>query len=370
MASTGSPPRGTRRIPPSREPTSVVAALTDALGGHVDDTGHVVPVPGAEPVAWPQPSTLVLAGLGAALSGAGGLERLGLVIPPELRDGSGCGMALIAVAGDGDEAEPGRLRGRIWPVGDPVPSRTRPLQPIGAGVAAHVETLPPQRHGLVAAPYWVSLERDGTAPTVAALSVLPGRVATFVLQVTPGNLRSYQVHPSAGPGPSSSPDRLRRLELLQRLLLSGRLDVATPVARELAAAAAEDPFAGCLAGYALLRLGHHEELDQLTATLIEATGLCDAFILRAEHLAAAGRTEAAGQAFTDAVNAGIPAFGEGLTRLVEGLRSSPPAFPRSWLVRHIFQHHARGSMWSAFTPPRGLQAGELVISAADIGYAG
>ena len=48
------------------------------------------------------------------------------------------------------------------------------------------------------------------------------------------------------------------------------------------------------------------------------------------------------QAFTDAVNAGVPAFGEGLTRLVEGLRASSFVHPRGALVRHIFQRHVRG----------------------------
>ena len=51
-----------------------------------------------------------------------------------------------------------------------------------------------------------------------------------------------------------------------------------------------------------------------------------------------GATHAA-QAFMNAVSAGIP-FGEGLTRLVEGLRMAAFAHPRGALVRHIFQRHA------------------------------
>jgi hypothetical protein len=161
------------------------------------------------------------------------------------------------------------------------------------------------------------------------------------------------------------------METLQRLLLSGRLDGAPVLARELAAGAHEDPFAGCLAGYVLLRLGFHDELGDLTNEIVEvAPKLSDAYILRGEHEAAAGRSETAAQAFADAVNAGIPAFGEGLTRLVEGLRATAFNHPRGSLVRHIFQRHARGSMWSAFTPRRELTPGQLVITGADIGYEG
>jgi hypothetical protein len=39
-------------------------------------------------------------------------------------------------------------------------------------------------------------------------------------------------------------------------------------------------------------------------------------------------------------------------------------------VRYIFQQHARGSMWSAFTPRREFEPGRLVITGADIGYEG
>jgi hypothetical protein len=76
------------------------------------------------------------------------------------------------------------------------------------------------------------------------------------------------------------------------------------------------------------------------------------------------------QAFAQAVNTGIPIFGEGLTRLVEGLRASGFSHPRGTLVRHIFQRHARGLMWAAFTPLRALEPGRLVISGTDLGYEG
>jgi hypothetical protein len=164
---------------------------------------------------------------------------------------------------------------------------------------------------------------------------------------------------------------LRRQEHLERLLLSGALDGARPLGEELAQQAGRDPFAGLLAGYVLLRLGLHDQLGPLAAAILEAAPTSsDAYMLRGEAEARAGRRDAARQAFADAVNTGIPAFGEGLTRLVEGLRASRHDHPRGWLVRHIFRRHMRGSMWSAFSPSRRLRPGELVVWGVDLGYEG
>ena len=88
-------------------------------------------------------------------------------------------------------------------------------------------------------------------------------------------------------------------------------------------------------------------------------------MLRGECAAAAGTP--AKQAFAEAVSAGVPLFGEGLTRLLEGLRKHEIQHPRGAIVRFVFQNHMRGSMWSVFTPRR-FDPGTLVVTAADTGY--
>lgn len=351
---------------PAPEAASFIRTLADALGGSSSD-GHVVPVADAEPVAWAQPSTVVTAWVGAALHGASlpnGVEppRVG----PNEQD---AGIALYAVSGNGDPALLEGLCVRVWRAGEGVPEETTPLRPSAASVAAvAVAVEEPWAH-------WLSIEHgetDRNTATVVALPVLPGRVATVVAQVEPEQLlRLYQYHPAARPADSSTANRLRRLEHLQRLLLGGKLDGAEPLAKELAQVASDDPFAGLLAGYVLLRLGLHEELRDLATKIIAvAPKLSDAYVLRGECEAATGTREAANQAFADAVGVGIPAFGEGLTRLVEGLRASAFVHPRGALVRHIFQQHARGTMWSAFTPRTKLKPGRLVITGADTGFEG
>jgi hypothetical protein len=162
---------------------------------------------------------------------------------------------------------------------------------------------------------------------------------------------------------------MRRTEHLQRVLLGGRVDTAELLANEVAKGARDDPIAGCLAGYVLLRLGSYEPLDDIAAAVVEvAPKLSDAFILRAEHEAHNQNPDGRNQAVADAVSTGVPVFAEGLTRLVEGIRASGFFHPRGAVVRYVFQQHARGSMWSAFTPRGAFEAGRLAITGSDIGY--
>ena len=157
-------------------------------------------------------------------------------------------------------------------------------------------------------------------------------------------------------------------------MLAGRLAAIEPVARQLADSAADDPLAACLAGYSLLRLGYAADAGKIAdAVIAVAPTIADGYILRGEADAAAGNDARSRQAFTEAIGAGVPLFGEGLTRLVEGLRASNFLHPRAAIVRHIFQRHLRGTMWSVFVPSprngkRKLEPGQLVITGADTGF--
>jgi hypothetical protein len=229
-----------------------------------------------------------------------------------------------------------------------------------AGVVAPVEE---------AAPYWVAVTAKDAAPTVVPVQVLPGRLATLIIQVDGDRSRLFQYQPAIDPGATSSVSDLRRAEYLQRLLLAGRVDIAEPLARQVASAASSDPIAALVAGYVLLRLGHHQEVDGLASAVLGVTSAySDAYVLRGEYEACEGRSQSAAQAFTTAINTGIPVFGAGLTRLIEGVRANGLVHARTAMVRHIFERHARGSMWAAFTPLRGLQPGRPVISAVDLGF--
>jgi Caspase domain len=344
-----------------------VAELRDAIGGSTGEGETLVLGDGFPPLAWPQPSTLVTLAVGAAINPASApapLRKLALELPAGLAD-SESGVAVYAVAGgSGEGADMVKaVRVRLWRAGVSIPTEKKAieLQELRPGLGGHIFTA---EHGS----YWLSLEHGEKAPPpVVALTVLRGRLATVVAQVEPEGLRLYQYHPTLAAGPTSEPTALRRLEYLERSLLGGRLDAAKELTGEIAKTAAEDPFAGCLCGYVLLRLGMYDELRDVIETVIAAApDLSDVYVLRGEHAAATGGTVGR-QSFADATAAGIPVFAEGLTRLVEGLRAHGLQHPRAAIVRYLFQRHLRGSMWSVFTAGR-FEEGTLIVTGADTGF--
>ena len=337
------------------EPSPATLELLEAMGG-TQEAGRTLALPGREPMAWAQTSTLVAIALGNALDRKRGKASLGLR-PRRAPDGSTLRSGIVVcVVSETGALDPGGLAIRVWEAGDTIPADPESLRKVRENL---VEVVAPREPGR----YWVSLERAGEGrPLVFAVTVLHDRLATIVVQVTAG-IRLFQHHPATdADAPRSDP---RSVEYLERMLLSGRLDGARELGLELAATS--DPFVGCLCGYVLLRLGLFEELHELTARLLEqAPKLSDAFILLGEHADATGTTEAK-QAFAEAVAAGVPVFAEGLTRLLEGLRAHDVVHPRAAIVRYVFQNHVRGSMWSVCAPRR-FTPGTLLVTGADIGY--
>jgi hypothetical protein len=335
--------------------------LAEAIGGRYDTESHAVVFPGkGEALEWAAPSTIVAVALGKALTGKS--ESSLIAAPAETIKAGESGVAFYGVE---SSAPLDGLRVRMWPAGAVIPRRPRPLKISAARTVSFVKDAKP-------GPHWLSIEQ-GDAQTVIALPVLEGRLATVIAQFSEKRQRVYQFHPRTKADASSTPERLRRVEHLQRLLLGGRIDGAHDLAKNLAAVAAEDPFAGVLAGYVLLRIGVFDGLSELADAVVSAAPqLSDPYILRGEHVAHGPPPDLAArdQAFAQAVNSGVPAFGEGLTRLVEGLRVSGLVHPRGALVRHIFQQHARGLMWAAFSPLRPLEPEQLVINGSDLGYEG
>jgi hypothetical protein len=229
------------------------------------------------------------------------------------------------------------------------------------GLAAYAARVEP-------GPYWIAINHGAKVPQVAPLAVLRGRLTALVVQVEADGLHSLLYMPALQPSATNEPAALRRLEHLQRALRAGRLEAARAIIEHVATTAADDPFAGCLAGYALLRQGLQTEMRGPVEAAVEAASeLSDPLILRGEYAAATGGT-ASRQSFVDAIAAkNLPIFAEGLTRLVEGLRANDVLHPRAAIVRYLFQQHVRGSMWSMFNPRR-WEEGTRVVTGADTGF--
>ena len=349
---------GEEEAPPSLEPPPLpddVRPLAEAAGAKIDPDG-IVTLNGEKLIS-PRRTTMLALAAGAAHHGDESGTWLGLDLP---QSKGGSVPPYLVVVLDGPDVE--RTTVRVWPGGDPVPRKTISPQLVAEDVATVVAPVAGEGG------HWLSIEPRDDWPMIFALTLLPGSPSLVVAHLEQERTRIFQFLLTG------KVDVLRIAEQAQRLILAGRLAAIEPIARELAGNAADDPLAACLAGYSLLRLGHAADAGEIAdAVIAVAPTISDGYILRGEAAAAAGNDARSRQAFTEAIGAGVPLFGEGLTRLVEGLRASNFLHPRAAIVRHIFQRHLRGTMWSVFVPrprdgKRRLEPGRLLITGADTGF--
>jgi hypothetical protein len=332
-----------------------VRPLAEASGAEIDSDG-VVAFNGEKLIA-PQRTTMLALAAAAAHYGDANGTWLGLDLPQE-RDGGAPPYVVVLL--DGADVE--RTKVRVWPAGDPVPPETKSPRLAAESVASMVERVDDEGG------HWLSIEAGDDAPMVFALTLLRGLPSLVVAHLEQDRTRIFQFLLTGKVGV------LRIAEQAQRLVLAGRLAAIEPVARQLARSAEDDPLAACLAGYSLLRLGHAADAGKVAdAVIAVAPTIADGYVLRGEAAAAEGNDARSRQAFADAIATGVPLFGEGLTRLVEGLRASNFLHPRAAIVRHVFQRHLRGTMWSVFVPrtrngERRLEPGRLLITGADTGF--
>ena len=349
---------GENEPPPALESPQLsndVRRLAEASGAKIDADG-VVELDGETLIA-PRRTTILALAAAAAHRGEKGGAWLGLDFPK--RHGSRVPPHVVVVL-DGQHVT--KTTVRLWRAGEPIPAETASPRRVATGVASMVVAA--EDDGA----HWLSIESGDDAPMVFALTLMHGLPPLVVAHLEANRTRIFQFVLSG------NFSVFRTAEHAQRLVLAGRLAAIEPVARELASSAADDPLAACLAGYSLLRLGYPEDAGKAAdAVIAVAPELADAWVLRGEAAAAASNDARARQAFADAIAAGIPLFGEGLTRLLEGLRASGYFHPRAAVVRHLFQRHLRGTMWSVFVPrPHGderkLAPGQLLITGADTGF--
>jgi hypothetical protein len=342
-----------------------VQDLVEAIGAPVHDDNTVEASTSAGRVAAPELSTILTLAAGAALTGgveeAENLKRLGLGEARKALDANAESGLYVVVGHASTEAETTRqyfegLKLRFWQIGQPVPESA-----FSAKICAGAPAVAEFAASAEANAYWFSLQTPGAEPIVVGLALLPKRLTLLTIEVQPELTKIFQYLPSLTPDTTSSGDVLRRVELLERVMLDGRLDAGHEVAQGLLARQLANPLAGCLAAYFYLRAGRATELEATVKNLATRfPGLSDVHVITGEFEAAAGQPAEAKAAFATAIEVGVPIFGEGLTRLLEGLRTYGIEHPRAELVRLIFERHMSGSMWSAWVPEESTP-GELLV---------
>jgi hypothetical protein len=167
-----------------------------------------------------------------------------------------------------------------------------------------------------------------------------------------GILTVLQYMPSLRADPSSDLAQFRRLELVQRCLAAGRLDLGHDTAVELLQDKWADPIAGCLGGYLMLKLGKAQELETAVSNMMGMyPELSDSHVLEAEFHSAHQRPEAAERAASDALEAGLPIVADGISRLLDYPGSFRLMNDNAKLAAHVFDNRVKGALWSLWAPP-------------------
>jgi hypothetical protein len=350
--------------PPATPASRVMQELLATTGGDVRPDNTIEVSEAAGPIASPRISTILTLAGGVAAHDrrdASGLGRLGLKafkedIPADAESGL---YLLIGIDRDDPDDAERRLEAlklRTWTFDDPVP-RTVARPSAVAAVRGIGELALPTNVGT----RWLAVEPLDGDPVVFALANLPERFTMLTLVFEENQRRGFQYMPSLSPDESTKPGGLRRLELMQRLLVRGSLEAGAEVAVELLRGEKVDPLAGCLGAYIFLRQGRVDELRKTVRKLLRAyPELSDCHVLQGELEASAGRDAQAKRAFEQAIQAGVPLFGEGLTRLLEGLQKYELEHPRAKIVESVFRNHVSGSLWSVWTPKKFRPGRKLV----------
>ena len=250
-----------------------------------------------------------------------------------------------------------QIRLRLWALDEPVPDQAESPSPLPsvAGLAQFSRAAEP-------GPHCLAVEAPGADPVVFMLAMLPQRITMLVFHFrADGGARVFQYLPSRQPDGSTDPRTVRRLELIQRFYLNGRLDYAYETAQDLLQGKWEEPIAGCLGGYLLLKQGKGAELAGPASNMVVFyPQLSDGYVLQGE--AAESSAQAGRERFVAALDHGFPIFGDGLVRLSQAVGRYNIEHPRVPLLRDIMGDRAPGMLWSAWVPEH-LESGRPLTEA-------
>ena len=199
--------------------------------------------------------------------------------------------------------------------------------------------------------YWLAVQPRKRKPNVFALKLLPGRDTILIFHVNAkGESRIFQYLLPFTDAPIE-PDDLRRLDLMQRFYLTGRLDHAYEFARSLVESEMNEPTALCLLGFLLLKFGRWYEAGRVADQVVKSFNqLSDGYVLTSEWEASRGNHQAASDACRAALDRGLPIFASGLNYLFYRVRNHHVEHTRRSLLENMFKHRVRAMMWSAWTP--------------------
>lgn len=231
-------------------------------------------------------------------------------------------------------------------------------------------------------PHWLSLGSRNGIDLLVPVAVLPGFVTLVIMtRDIDGSTDLHQYMswlPEFGtvpthviPGKLIDPDpslnwrgarfgAIRRIELMQRYVASGRVTPTLADVNQLLWDKWQDPIAGCLGGYLLIRMGMHADLQIPARNLTtHFSGLPDSHVLMGAWHEALGEENAAIAAYLAALNNGVPLFRDGLMLLRAAINRFGLTHWRAPLLADLIERVPSGVLWSSASElPASLTTGD------------
>jgi hypothetical protein len=332
----------------------------------VQRDGTVEPSESVGHAAFLKLSTVLALAAGASIEGeqAGYGHKLRRLDIPAFQSTAAAANGVMLVFGD-EHLDPEswtHTEVRWWPLGyeallDGEKAQQLPQMPAVAHASLRLDP----------GPYWLWLRLAEHEDLVMPTVVLPGRVTLIV--VTREADRSVEVHQyqplvdlaasSVGAVPEDWKSRdpsfgmsrfaaMRRIELMQRSIMHGRITPTMPDIDMLLLDKWIDPVAGCLGGYLAVRMGRTDDLEVATRNLVTYFGeLPDSHVLRGMYLESRPALGSARDAFSEALERGLPIYRDGLVLLGAAIRRWEIFHPRVELVTALLSTVPAGALWSA-----------------------
>lgn len=209
--------------------------------------------------------------------------------------------------------------------------------------------------------YWLSIESENkTEPLILSVAILPDRITLITLvQNNDGSKSIFQYMPSVLENNIQNDVlSLRKINFMQQFYTRNALDYLRPEEIiELAYMKWEDPMAGCLAGYLLLKnfakSRYKDSILEIGKNMSKHfANIPDSFVLDGK-IKEITRSDDAVESYKTALESGIPLFSDGLSILYYAIKEHKVLNDTVFapIVKFAFEIHSLGTPWSCFRSP-------------------
>lgn len=286
------------------------------------------------------------------------LRHLGFTGFSKLTHHAGSGLSLVIGSEYGFFQHPHNatlgFRIRFWSQKESIPENRTLITPLMIEGFAEFAT------GAMPGSYWLSIESENKEPLILSVAILPDRITLITLvQNNDGTKSIFQYMPSVLENNIEKDVlALRKINFMQQFYTKNALDYLQPEEiMELAYMKWEDPMAGCLAGYLLLKnfakSRYKNSIFEIGKNMSKHFAkIPDSFVLDGK-IKEITRSNDAVESYKVALESGIPLFSDGLTILYYAIKEHEVLKDTVFapIVKFAFEIRSLGTPWSCFSSP-------------------